>query len=322
MVYFSHRPTGQSTALFCFPIWKKFGSFGTLKRRKDPMMKQTGNRHVKDSIFRYLFSEEKNFAALYYDITGKILAPEDLAPYNTDSLVVTQLRNDVAMITKDKRLIVMVEHQSTLSENMPLRFLFYYLELLKLHIVENQLNLFARKAIALPRPEFYVVYNGREELPGEVLALSANFEQAEAFLEVQVKAVDIRYDHLPRATKEREDVLDGYSYLMDRIRFFHQVDKLPLQEAIDRAIGDTKRRGYLLEYLDRKEFITLMQKVLTIEEQMDLIREEERKYGREEGERKKALAMAQKALAEGLSVEMIHRLTGLSPEEIETLEKE
>ena len=55
----------------------------------------------------------------------------------------------------------MVEHQSTLNENMPLRFLLYY-TLLKLYISQNELNIFSRRAI-IPKPEF-VVYNGIDEL--------------------------------------------------------------------------------------------------------------------------------------------------------------
>jgi hypothetical protein len=66
-----------------------------------------------------------------------VLKPEDLEFYDTESIVVKQLKNDVAFKTKDNRLIIMVEHQSTLNENMPLRFLLYYVELIKLYISQE-----------------------------------------------------------------------------------------------------------------------------------------------------------------------------------------
>lgn len=36
----------------------------------------------------------------------------------------------------------------------------YYAELIKLYIVQNDLNIFSKKALNIPLPEFYMVYNG------------------------------------------------------------------------------------------------------------------------------------------------------------------
>lgn len=59
-------------------------------------MGYSGNEKYKDNIFRYLFSDEKNFVQLYYDLTNKKLDPEELEFYDTESIVVKQLKNDVA----------------------------------------------------------------------------------------------------------------------------------------------------------------------------------------------------------------------------------
>jgi hypothetical protein len=53
-------------------------------------------------------------------------------------------------------------------------------------------------------------------------------------------------------------------------------------EAIDKAVADTLGKGYLKEYLERKEFITMITKVLTIEEEIELIRKDERAEGKAE----------------------------------------
>jgi hypothetical protein len=186
-----------------------------------------------------------------------MLKPEDLEFYDTESIVVKQLKNDVAFKTKDNRLIIMVEHQSTLNENMPLRFLLYYVELIKLYISQNDLNIFSRRAIAIPLPEFFVVYNGTEELRESELYLKANLGGAEEYISVRVNAVNINYDRLPGEVLEREDALGGYSYLMNRIRYYMKQKKMLLEEAIDKAVADTLGKGYLKEYLERKEFISL-----------------------------------------------------------------
>ncbi len=218
----------------------------------------------------------------------------------------------------------MVEHQSTLNENMPLRFLLYYAELLKLHITQKELNMFARRAISIPRPEFFVVYNGEEPLKDTELFLKANLGGNVEFITMKVKIMDITYDHLPQKIKERNDIVDGYSYFMDRIRFYHKMEKLILEEAIQKAIEDTLLKGYLVEYLQRKEFVTMITKVLTIQEEIDLIRLEERqegiKKGIEKGIEKGKTETVKAALEENLSIELIKKLTGLEKEKIEEIQ--
>jgi hypothetical protein len=234
--------------------------------------------------------------------------------------VVKQLKNDVAFKTKDNRLIIMVEHQSTLNENMPLRFLLYYAELLKIYITQNEVNIFAKRAISIPKPEFFVVYNGEDPLKDTELFLKANLGGNDEFITMKVKIMDITYDHLPQKIKQRNAVVDGYSYFMDRIRFYHKLQKLLLEEAIQKAIEDTLLKGYLVEYLQRKEFVTMITKVLTIQEEIDLIRLEERQEGIEKGIEKGKIETVKAALEENLPIELIKKLTGLEKEKIEEIQ--
>jgi predicted transposase/invertase (TIGR01784 family) len=277
-----------------------------------------GNEKYKDNIFRYLFSDKKNFVELYYDLTGQMLNVDELEFYDTESIVVKQLKNDVAFKTKDNRLIIMVEYQSTLNENMPLRFLLYYAELLKLYITQNEVNIFARRAISIPKPEFFVIYNGEESLKDKQLFLKANLGGKNEFINMKVKIMDITYDQLPQKIKQRNDVVDGYSYFMGRIRIYHKMEKLLLEEAIQKAIEDTLLKGYLMEYLQRKEFITMITKVLTIEEEIDLIRLEERQEGMEKGK----IEAATNLLRLGVSKEIVAKGTELPIEKIEEIQKQ
>ena len=274
-------------------------------------MKYTGNEKYKDNIFRYIFLEEKNFVQLYYDLTGQMLREEDLEFYDTESIVVKQLKNDVAFKTKDNRLIIMVEHQSTLNENMPLRFLLYYAELLKLYISQENLNMFSKRAIDVPRPEFFVVYNGTEDLKETELYLKKNLGGENKYINIKVNIMNINYDKLPKEIKERNDVLDGYSYLMDRIRIYNKKDGMLLEEAIQKAIEDTKAKGYLNEYLERKEFITMITKVLSMEEEIELIKRDERK--------ERDIEIAKEMISDNEPIEKIMKYSKLSRTEIEAL---
>ena len=50
-----------------------------------------------------------------------------------DDVFDNEKRNDVSFLYKDK-LVVMIEHQSTISENMPLRMLLYIAKYYDKHI--------------------------------------------------------------------------------------------------------------------------------------------------------------------------------------------
>ena len=82
------------------------------------------NRTYKDSVFVDLFKRKENFLSLYNSIHKTNLKLEDtqMELKEIPQSVYKTFNNDVSMLVNG-RLIVMVEHQSTINENMPLRFL-------------------------------------------------------------------------------------------------------------------------------------------------------------------------------------------------------
>ena len=83
-------------------------------------------RTIKDSIFTFLFGEPEYTMELY-----QALHPEDTTVKDSDVKLVTLqnvlangLYNDLGFQVRDK-LILLVEAQSTFSENIPLRMLLY-----------------------------------------------------------------------------------------------------------------------------------------------------------------------------------------------------
>ena len=119
------------------------------------------NREYKNDIFRYLFMDGKNFVSLYKEMTGIEMPPEDIEFFDTSSILfVKEFRNDVSFLTKDGKFFILIEHQSTISGNMAIRLLIYYVELLKIYIKLNDLNLFSTTAQKIPSVEFFVAYNG------------------------------------------------------------------------------------------------------------------------------------------------------------------
>ena len=87
------------------------------------------NRRYKDSVFVDLFGEDKNakdnFLALYNALHGTHLDKStELKRLRLEQVMYMTFYNDVARLVDD-RIIVLVEYQSTVNANMPLRFLQY-----------------------------------------------------------------------------------------------------------------------------------------------------------------------------------------------------
>ena len=87
------------------------------------------NRRYKDSVFVDLFGEDKNakdnFLALYNALHGTHLDKStELKRLRLEQVMYMTFYNDVARLVDDRN-IVLVEHQSTVNANMPLRFLQY-----------------------------------------------------------------------------------------------------------------------------------------------------------------------------------------------------
>ena len=227
----------------------------------------------RDSIFRYIFKEEEKFVEMYEVFTGIKLLPEEIEFRNTDSIVMSKdLKNDVAFITKDGKFIVLVEHQSTKCPNMALRLLIYYSEFLKIYIKKHELNIYGTKPIEYPKAEFYIAYNGEtpwlsdDEIDtGDNQTDAGDTQIVAGDVTINVKIVDINYDNLE--VKERDNTLSGYAYLVRQYQYYKYIKRLTSQYAVDKALKDCRNEGYLDDYVDKEEFLSMITDVWTIEQQ-------------------------------------------------------
>jgi len=58
--------------------------------------------------------------------------------------------------------VVLIEHQSSINENMPLRMLIYISR--EYEKLTNRRDLYKEHKIKIPSPEFVVLYNGEKEM--------------------------------------------------------------------------------------------------------------------------------------------------------------
>ena len=310
------------------------------------MTQEKTNRNYKDSVFVDLFAHDvtakENFISLYNALHGTNLEVEttDIQPVMLERVLYMKYYNDIAMLI-DGKIVILIEHQSTINQNMPFRFLEYIARIYEKITTKDEK--FGRKLVKLPVPEFYVFYNGKDDYPtesvmklsdafmqlGDNSELKNPFENANYPLEISVKVININVDKENPILK-RCEALKGYSEFIEQVRSNIE-NNVP--EPLTTAIKEAIKKGFLSDYLNRKS--TEVQNMLLAEYDYDTDIAVQRKeafddgvsIGRNEGisigllqgEYKKAIETAKKFLAMGLSVEQVADGTGLSPEEIEKL---
>jgi len=60
---------------------------------------------------------------------------------------------------------ILIEHQASICENMPLRLLIYIARIYE-KLIDND-AVYMRKLVKLPKPDFLVLYNGADAFPDE-----------------------------------------------------------------------------------------------------------------------------------------------------------
>ena len=282
------------------------------------------NANYKDSVFSFLFSKPDILRELYGAITGIPLPPDIPVTINTLSDVLFMGRvNDISFTIGDV-LVILMEHQSTINPNMPLRLLMYIARIYE-KIVGDK-TIYSGKKLIIPRPEFIVLYNGTAPYPDETtLKLSDSFADAAALgirvdhipeLELVVKVYNINEGHNESITL-RCQTLNGYRAFIAKVREFEKKlgDKTA---AMEQAVRYCRDHDILKEFLE--EHATEVMNMLLTEWDWDTAfavqRMEGREEGLEEGIEKGREEIARNALSKGLPVDMISEITGLDIEAI------
>ena len=300
------------------------------------MTQEKTNRNYKDSVFVDLFAHDitakENFISLYNALHGTNLEVEttDVQPVMLERVLYMKYYNDIAMLI-DGKIVILIEHQSTINKNMPFRFLEYIARIYEKITTKDEK--FGRKLVKLPVPEFYVFYNGKDDYPTESIMklsdafmqldgkLKNQFENANYPLEISVKVININVDKENPILK-RCEALKQYSEFIEQVRSNIEND---IPEPFTNAIKQAIKKGFLSDYLNRKS--TEVQNMLLAEYDYDTdiavqrreAREEGISIGLSQGAHLKAVETAKNMKDENMPISMIVHFTGLSPEDIEKL---
>ncbi|MGI5115874.1 Rpn family recombination-promoting nuclease/putative transposase [Treponema sp. SP13] len=276
------------------------------------------NRRYKDSVFVDFFGEDKNaksnFLSLYNALHGTHLdISAGLEPLRLEQVMYMAFRNDVAYLVDDK-IIALVEHQSTINANMPLRFLQYAARLYEL--IQNPRDRYLRRLKKIPTPEFYVFYNGKEDYPeSTTLRLSDAFMTIpeKPALELVVSVTNINY------TKGSEILhtckpLKEYTLFIEAVRRHTKFDP---ENGFQNAIKECIQNDILREYLQRKSKEVMNMLIAEYDYDVDIAVQKEEAL--QEGSYQKALETARLMKQSHCKLDFIMQMTGLSKAEIEKL---
>ena len=303
------------------------------------------NRKHKDSLFVDYFSKDRDwkqhFLSLYNALHGTNLQVEttSLERVNLEQVLYKSYYNDIAVLV-DGQFILMIEHQSTINPNMPLRLLEYVARIYG-NIVDSNAK-FSRHLVPLAKPEFIVFYTGSQELPPEsYLHLSDAFPNqalnSDLTLELKVKVCTIKSESPSPVVHSCHD-LEQYAQFLQLVEEARATGhENPLRWAIQEAV----RRNILRDYLERKggEVLSILMTEYDYATDMAVLKEEAyedglfvgreegisiglergRATGREEGAYETKLETARSLLLDGFSAEMISKYTSLPIEAIQQL---
>jgi hypothetical protein len=291
-----------------------------------------------------LFGDENTLRGLYEVLEGVTLPLDLPITINTleDALFRTRI-NDISFQAGEK-LVVIIEHQSTINPNMPLRLLSYITRIYEKITAGKKSRWYGKKGFTLPRPEFIVLYNGVDPFPDEkTIRLSDLFEDVSALglpagippdLELVAKVYNINEGH-NRDMVQKNETLSGYVLFIAKVREYEaslsggknpadqsrEDRKEIIETAIIQAVHWCIENDILRPFLERNgsEVINMLFGEWKLEDALVVEREEGIEEGLERGRVEGREEIAINALTKGVSVEFISEITGLSTEAIQSL---
>ena len=272
--------------------------------------------NYKDSVFSKLFSEPNKILTLYNAVSQNNYPPETAVDITTiQNVLYNGIHNDLSFII-DGKLVVLVEHQSSINPNMPLRLMAYLTRIYD--TITKSKDAYSTKLMKIPRPEFIVLYNGKDNYPDKsTLKLSDMFMELSkehipsGYVELEVQVLNINKGHNQTIVQESVE-LDGYVWLVDEIRRNKNAG-MNLDDAVTKAVKNCADKNILADFLEKygSEVLNMFSAEWNWDEYVAVQREESKAEGETIG-----MLNVLKMLKQGKSIDEIARDTGVSLAEV------
>lgn len=213
------------------------------------------NRKYKDRLFQRVFRDKEYLLELYNAINGTNYSnPDDLEITTLEDVIFMSMKNDKSFIISST--MNLYEHQSTVNPNMPIRGLLYFAQLYDEYIKLHDLDVYGRKLVKLPTPQYIVFYNGKEEMPDDQTLLLTDAFECDSEVEDMEPALECRARVLNVNDGHNAELMNKCKRLMHYSQFIARINQnidagMLLQHAIDEAISYCLENDILTDVLIR-----------------------------------------------------------------------
>ena len=274
-------------------------------RSEEEKMYPVPNRNYKSSIFTMLFSDKRELLGLYNAVSGKDYKDPGLLEVNTlENAIYMAIKNDLSFVIDSQ--LSLYEHQSTYSPNLPLRMLLYLADLYA-DMTKNE-NLYGKKKVKIPPPQFIIFYNGVERQPDRrILRLSDLYEaeEEEHKLELEAVMLNVNAGHNRELLQSCKTLADYAEYTACIRKYAEEMDT---EDAVECAIAECIQEGILEEFL-RKNRAEAKRMSIYEYDQARHIRQE-REDARNEGRQEEKRIVAARLAEMGMTAEQIAQAVG------------
>ena len=275
-------------------------------------------RNHKDLLLHAIFKEKEDFLSLYNALNGTNYTDAAKLEITTlENAVYMSVQNDVSFVFLSE--LYMIEHQSTINPNMPLRNLTYISKVLSKITAKE--DIYGSKQIKLPTPRFIVLYNGTKQIEEKtVLKLSDAYEKKteEPELELITTVLNINEGYNERL-KSACKLLRDYMTLITKIRENQKI--MDLQQATYQAIEECIKEDVLKDFLmrHRSEVIAMMLYDFDMEKHIESEKAYEYERGREDMEKDMEKTLVSRWWKKGKNIEEIVEDLGKPEQYVKTL---
>ena len=273
----------------------------------------TPTQNTKIPSFEIILTIRFDFSICVILFWTQITKETDLEINTLETTFFSGLKNDISCKIGDN-FLVLIEHQSSVNENMPFRCLTYVAELFNNLIPKNDV-LYHKSLIHFPAPKFFVFYDGDDssEPVNRTMKLSDAFGGDSSSLELIVHSVNINLG-LHAEILRKCNFLNQYSTLISYVKLGLK-QKMSRRNAIINAINRCIQENIMKDYLIQKQ-----EEVFSM---LDLQWnfEDAKKAWFQEGENKGIESVALNLIDMGMALDKIHEATKLSIEKIKELAK-
>ena len=284
----------------------------------------SANRKYKDSVFTLLFGNVEALRQICKTIFGKDYSPDmEIVLMTITNVLRNGRRNDLSFVLDDK-LVVLIEHQSTINENMPLRMLLYIVLVYEEYLKKfKHKNIYTQTRFTIPEPVFIVFHVGGD-MPEEkrVLRLSDMFAKSGfrtpdsvANLELVVTVYNMNKGHNIEIAQQ-SPLLDGYATFNFMVQ--ENLKTMTLEEALKKAVIDSINQNVLKEFLEnhKGEVISMLLEEWNLNDAVAVAKEEGEELGMKKGKKQRTMEIAQIMKDKGRSIDEIIEITGLTVDDI------